>query len=140
MSEQRRFLRHPAGIPIEFTPAPGAPRAGARAQDVSMGGLAFEAAACPREGEVVEIRIPSVRPAFRTRGRVVWCRDRDGGYEVGVEFLEAGEAFRARMVEQVCQIERYRRRVHEDEGRQLSADEAAREWIARSAAGFPGAE
>jgi hypothetical protein len=41
------------------------------------------------------------------------------------------------MVEQICHIEDYRQSVCRVEGRQLSAEEAAVEWIAQYAAQFP---
>jgi hypothetical protein len=41
------------------------------------------------------------------------------------------------MVEQVCAIDRYRRQVLEQEGRTLSRDEAASEWITKYAGRFP---
>ncbi|HEU0077282.1 MAG TPA: hypothetical protein VFQ76_06510, partial [Longimicrobiaceae bacterium] len=56
---------------------------------------------------------------------------------IGVQFLDAGDAFRARMVEQVCSIDRYRRQVREREGRELTGQEAAEEWIRDHAARFP---
>jgi hypothetical protein len=140
--ESRRFIRHPADVPIEVSvgtdPGPDAEMQEADTRDVGLGGLAFQCRSCPERGEVVEVRIPTVTPEFRTRARVVWCRRLAGSYEVGVAFLDSSDAFRARMVEQVCQIERYRREVREREGRALSGAEAAREWIGKYAAGFPG--
>jgi hypothetical protein len=41
------------------------------------------------------------------------------------------------MVEQLCHIEAYRRRVLQDEGRRLTDEEAAMEWIANYADRFP---
>jgi hypothetical protein len=41
------------------------------------------------------------------------------------------------MVEQICHIERYRNDVAQREGRQLTAEEAALEWISRYASSFP---
>lgn len=138
MAENRRFLRHPSDIPIEFS-MPSEERAAEQGNvhDVSVGGLAFESECCPDRGAVIAIRIPFVHPAFETQGRVVWCRDQDGRYEVGVQFLSSSDAFRARMVEQVCQIERYKREVREREGREIDGDAAAQEWIQKNAAGFP---
>ena len=52
-------------------------------------------------------------------------------------FLDAEDAFRARMVEQLCHIEDYRRSVHRTEGRDIGIDEAAVEWIDKFAAEFP---
>ncbi len=42
-----------------------------------------------------------------------------------------------RMVEQVCHIERYRADVLEREGRALTGEQAAEEWIKRYAEDFP---
>ena len=141
MAEQRKFIRHPSDIPIEFSAHDDAPlsRSG-QAHDVSFGGLAFESTECPTSGAIIQIRIPTVNPPFETRGEVVWCRRLDGRYEVGVRFLEHSDAFKARMVEQVCHIEQYKRDVLEREGRKLTGTAAAREWISKHAADFPRSE
>jgi hypothetical protein len=137
----RRFIRHPTSIPIEVRagtpvdPSSAPPRSALL--DVGFGGLAFNSVDALVPGAVVQVRIPFVQPAFETMARVLWCRRGDGGFRVGAEFLQAQDAFRARMVEQVCHIESYRQRVRVDEHRELSADDAAREWIARFAARFP---
>ena len=41
------------------------------------------------------------------------------------------------MVEQICHIEQYRREVLKKEGRRLSSEEAASEWIVKYASDFP---
>jgi hypothetical protein len=136
--KHRKFIRHPSDIPIDFTVTEDAGSSlQGQAQDVSVGGLAFEADRCPEPGTVITVRISAVTPPFETRGRVVWCRRLDGKYEIGVEFLETAAAFRARMVEQVCHIERYKQEVLEREGRRLNGGAAAREWIQKYAAEFP---
>ena len=141
MSEQRKFIRHPSDIPIEFSDTDGEPVSQVgNAHDVSYGGLAFESANCPQSGAIIQIRIPTVQPAFETRGQVVWCRRLDGRYEVGVRFLEHTDAFKVRMVEQVCHIEQYKRDVLEREGRSLTGAAAAKEWIERYASKLPGAD
>ena len=142
MTEQREFIRHPAEVPIEIATsrepeADGREPASGTARDVSLGGLAFQSPSCPEQGQLVEIRIRTVQPEFRTQARVVWCRSLREGYEVGVAFLASADAFRARMVEQVCQIEQYRREMRE-KGRELSGPDAAAEWIRKYAAAFPG--
>jgi hypothetical protein len=106
--------------------------------NLSLGGLAFR---CDREfaqGDIVEIRIPFVNPPFEVKARVAWCAAHDGRIETGVEFLNQDDAFLVRMVEQVCSIENYKKEVLETEGRKLSPEEAAMEWIGKYAAGFPG--
>ena len=138
MSQYRRFIRHPADIPIEFSATDGEPVSRAHARDVSFGGLAFQTDHCPGKGTIIHLRIPTVSPSFETRGVVVWCQRLGERYEVGVRFLDSSEAFKARMVEQICHIEQYKRDVLQREGRKLSGGAAAREWIEKYAANFPG--
>jgi phage tail tape-measure protein len=68
---------------------------------------------------------------------VIWCLAASDGYEVGVEFREVEDAYRARMVEQVCHIEHYRLWVKEVEGRDIDSEHAAKEWIGKFAEEFP---
>ncbi|HHH43325.1 MAG TPA: hypothetical protein ENK49_04235 [Gammaproteobacteria bacterium] len=58
----------------------------------------------------------------------------------GVAFVEPGDLYRARMVEQICHIEHYRAKVLASEGRRLGAEQAAREWIQKFTLNFPGLE
>lgn len=136
----RHFMRHPSNIPIEVVQGEQPERVVHNAQNVSLGGLAFEAQQALPVGSVVALRIHFVRPVFSTRARVVWCSPVEQHYELGVEFLEATDVFRARMVEQVCHIEQHRQRVFETEGRRLTTQEAAMEWIETYAATFPQAD
>jgi hypothetical protein len=133
----RQFIRHPADIPIEVICGTPPPQAIRHIRDVSHGGLAFPAAEQVEPGVIVDIRIPCVRPVFETKARVAWCSARANGFELGVEFLDAHDAFRARMVEQICHIENYRKSVYRTEGRELTAEQAALEWIGKYAAHFP---
>lgn len=133
----RSYIRHPSDIPIEFRPAPGARIEQEQMTNVSFGGVAFSCSHAVRPGLVLWIRITHVNPVFEAPVRVSWCRPRDGRYEIGVEFLAAEDEYRARMVEQICYIEHYKREVLRTEGRRLSGDQAAREWIEKYAAGFP---
>jgi hypothetical protein len=131
----RQFIRHPATIPIEVSSAE--PLAQGTLRNVSLGGLAFQSEVRFEPEAIVSVRIPFVTPAFETRARVIWCSARNGRFELGVQFLDPRDAFVGRMVEQVCHIENYRKVVREKEGRQLSAEEAAAEWINKYAAQFP---
>jgi len=137
-SHMRQFIRHPVDVPIEIGTDESTPPAAFHTHDISRGGLAFRCSFAVAAGASVEIRIPYVKPAFEARARVVWCRPHDAdSYELGVCFLDAEDAFLARMVEQVCHIEDYRQSVYRIEGRELSSEEAAMEWIEKYAAQFP---
>ncbi len=134
----RQYIRHPADIPIELVPAEDA---GARSRllDAGIGGLALRSRRAFAPARVVTVRIAWVQPPFSATARVAWCRSCKGGYELGLAFIDSDDAFRARMVEQVCHIEHYRRRQLRTGGREMTADEAAREWIECRAARFPAA-
>jgi hypothetical protein len=139
--EGRRFIRHPIDIPIEASDAVGA-NVGADIQafSVGQGGLAFHSARPYRPGTLIRVRIACVDPAFESHARVAWTRGTEPDAEVGVEFLNSEDAFRARMVEQVCHIEKYRLAILETQGRRLTFERAATEWISKYAAEFPSSE
>ncbi|EPJ48158.1 MAG: hypothetical protein OFPII_07330 [Osedax symbiont Rs1] len=87
----------------------------------------------------VEVEINVQTPAFFAKGYVC-CSEplKDGiGFETGVVFDCPDTAFAVRMIEQVCYIEQYRQQVSLTEGRELSIDLAAAEWITQHAANFP---
>ncbi len=133
----RRFIRHTADVPIEVRAVPGHAAVVQQGTNISEGGLAFVSDACLDPEHTIELRIPEVEPPFEAHARVVWCRPEGDHYLVGVQFLDATDAFRARMVEQVCTIEKYRKDVREQEGRELDPQEAATEWIQKFAGRFP---
>jgi hypothetical protein len=139
----RKFIRHPVDVPIQVS--------NSRVEDeddgtldqtitnVSLGGLAFVS---PKPLEIldrVRVCIPILERDNTLIGNVVWCEKcaSGSGFEIGIEFEKARDAFRLRMIEQVCHIEHYRKEVMLREGRQLSAQEAAREWISKYAGDFP---
>jgi hypothetical protein len=137
----RQYIRHPIDFPVEIRAHHGAPGAALHTHDISLGGLAVHSPEPVEPGAMIEVCIPYVEPAFEARARVAWCRKHrgGGGHEVGVSFLDAQDVFLARMVEQICYIEDYRRSILREDGRELTSEEAAREWIAKYAAQFPGA-
>ncbi len=133
----RNYIRHPSDIPIDFQPEELAEAHSERLKNISQGGLAFHSSTPLTAGRIIRVKIPLVTPVFQAVGRVMWCHPRDGHFEIGIEFLDQDDAFRARMVEQLCHIEHYRQQVLAEEGRQLSSEEAAAEWIQRFAPDFP---
>lgn len=135
----RNFIRHPSDIPIEIALEEVVANQTEYLRNISRGGLSFRSRVPLRAGDTIKIKIPLVKPLFEALGRVAWCLKCKGDehYEVGVAFLAEEDAFRARMVEQVCHIEHYKNRVLEKEGRVLNSEEAASEWIRHYATGFP---
>lgn len=136
----RRYIRHPSDIPIEFRVEGVAADNQESLQDVSYGGLSFTSKSHIAPGSSVSIAIRFVKPSFETTALVKWCRKRGGYYDVGVAFCDPEDAYRARMIEQVCHIEHYKRKALAKEGRQLTGEQAATEWIKRFASKFPSIE
>jgi hypothetical protein len=134
---RREFIRHTVDVPLEVESLSSSEAGSGHSVNVSSGGLAFVSARCPRVGDLIRLRIPTVTPMFEAAARVAWCRPEDGSYLVGVQFVDAAAAFRSRMVQQVCSIENYRKEAREREGRSLTTQEAAAEWIEKYAGRFP---
>lgn len=132
----RVYRRHPSEFPVELRAPDGAAPRMERLHDLSVGGLCCRSSASLAPGDHVRIRIRVGLPGFEADGRVAWCRPHEDGYRVGVEFVSEEEAQRARMVEQVCHMERYHQQLLA-EGREVSREEAALEWVAKYAAQFP---
>jgi hypothetical protein len=133
----RQFIRHPVDVPVEIGTNESGPLSSLHTHDISLGGVALLSSFAVSAGADVTIRIACVQPAFEAHARVAWCQPHEEGYELGVTFLDAQDAFLARMVEQVCHIEDYRKSVRRLEARELSPEEAAHEWISKHAAQFP---
>lgn len=132
----RHFVRHPSEIPVDVRVINERTCHTSHSRNVSAGGLCCDIAQALPVGALVDYRIPHIAEDYLGCGRVVWCQRHCQGFRVGIEFSNEQDAYRARMVEQLCQIECYRRRVAQTEGRQLSGEQAAAEWIERHAADF----
>jgi len=136
MPQTRSFIRHPSNMPIEVS-AGGDGSSGQALRDVSHGGLCFRYSKAVPVGAMMRVRVPVIQPEFEAECRVVWCLADGDGYQVGVEFLAKEDLYRVRMIEQLCQIEDYRQDIETHEGRHLTSQEAAMEWISKFASRFP---
>jgi hypothetical protein len=137
----RKYIRHPADVPIQvssdWTELEFDETSEQTLTNVSLGGLSFIS---PDPLEVlhrVRISFPILNVDSFLIGNVVWCEESEEGYEIGLEFESSKDVFRLRMIEQICHIEHYRKEVAQAEGRDLSTQEAAEEWISKFASDFP---
>ncbi len=133
----RHFIRHPSDIPIEYTIGNVPTHEKEYMKNVSQGGLCFLASDDIEPGSEIHIQIPIRTPVFEAKGIVVWCRKANKHYVVGVKFADTTTEFNLRMVEQVCYIEQYKNEVLKREGRKLTGEQAAMEWIKKYAKDFP---
>ncbi|MFQ5643710.1 MAG: PilZ domain-containing protein [Thiogranum sp.] len=137
----RSYIRHPSDIPIEYqADERNTGISQEHLHDISAAGLSFSSTHSLDPGSLITIRISCVQPGFEARAQVVWCHRDSEGFVTGVVFIEPGDFYRARMVEQICHIEHYRAEVLANEGRRLDGEQAAHEWIQKFAVDFPGLE
>ena len=138
----REFIRHPIDIPIKIIESEGEDCESEDSldqslHDISIGGLRCLSDKPLAAGTEITIIIDLVDPVLEIPGIVIWCQANDASYELGIEYQGEKDVYRLRMVEQICHIEHYRKEVQTREGRNISSEEAAREWIARYAGEFP---
>ena len=137
----RKYIRHPSDVPIEVSLDLGVDddddTEDKTLTNLSLGGLSFISKKPFRVGQNASISIPILKQDTSLPGTVVWCEKSNAGYEIGVEFEGSKDVFRLRMIEQICHIEHYRKEVKHVEGRELSSEQAAEEWIIRYADDFP---
>ena len=133
----RNYLRHPSNVPIDFQLEELVAEGTDYLKNVSQGGLAFHSTVTLEPGTTIRIKIPLVSPVFQAIGKVTWCHPLQDAFEIGIQFLDDDDTFRARMVEQICHIEQYKQDVFKKDGRRLSGEQAALEWIEKYATDFP---
>lgn len=131
----RRFIRHPTDFPILVFSMNSSHGDEASLCDISQGGLACSLCREFIPGESVVLEIPSLQLDYTIAAKVVRCSRCANGFRVGIRFVDPVESFKSKMVEQVCQIEHFRRELGR-EGRDLDSEAAAREWIERFGSQF----
>lgn len=135
----RQYLRHPSELPVELcaTHSAALDQAALGLSDISLGGVACHSR-CPFfQGDWVELKVPVLGDEARYQGVIAWCQKKHkNDYLLGIEFTDSDNLFRARMIEQICQIERYRKRHAAATGELLTSEQAAQRWINRHAASF----
>ncbi|MDH3379226.1 MAG: PilZ domain-containing protein [Gammaproteobacteria bacterium] len=124
----RQYRRHATDIPILLGGADDDETY--CMQNISQGGLCFQAARRIEPGTSLRLRVPVCQPSMTVDGKVVWSRPAGGIYETGVQFDHAELLSKAWMVEQVRSIEIYKFIKTHNEGRALNGEQAAREWLA----------
>jgi len=136
-SLMREYIRHPSDIPISYNVQGADSGIFGNLNNISNGGLCF----CTTDAIVINtfivINFPIIHSKANLQGIVVWCNPINEVFDIGVKFPDKESAFRVRLIEQICYIEHYRRTVFLNEGRNLTSQQAALEWIEKFASDFP---
>jgi hypothetical protein len=133
---ERSYLRHPANIPIQYA-IEDAHAGSEEVYNISKGGLCFSSDEPLPVGVRIRIALNLGDMDAAIEGVVAWVVKKEYSYDIGVKFLEDQDVFHFRLIEQVCSIAHYRNDVREKEGREISNEEAAIEWINKYAASYP---
>ena len=106
--------------------------AAASMTNLSRGGLCFVSTLNLRQGDRVDIALPSAQPVATLKARVIWCRPQRDKFSAGAEFVEMSDARRARIIEMHRAITAYQ------EMNNASGDtrQAAAEWLSLHAEKF----
>ena len=131
--KQKSLIYHPNLVPLNIRKV----RERVEMRSSCMGELAVHSQVYIPVGSQVLLSLYMGESTPSLYGRVIWLFGSDEEYLMGLTFDGADEAYKMRMVEQLCHIQAYRDAIARGEGRQLSDEEAAREWIGRYSAGFP---
>ncbi|MFD1381839.1 hypothetical protein ACFQ45_00555 [Rhodanobacter aciditrophus] len=130
------FVAHPKDLPLNIEviedqsfPTVGTDRHG-------FVGITYLASSAFQTGASVRITLEEIDPHFCVVGRIAWCDNERDEYRIAIEFPNKEDCYCVRMVEQLSQIEHYRRQA-KFQGRRLNYNEAAAEWIQQFAASFP---
>lgn len=126
----RGFIHHPTEFPILVSSEDNTKGDQTRLCSIGQEGVACRLHRELPPGAPVTLRIPLLQHEYRFSGRVTRCDRCANGFGVSILFKDETESFKSKMVEQVCQIEHYRRELLRD-GRDLDSETAAQEWIER---------
>lgn len=132
---RRRFYRHPIEIPVQVTELK---TVSSRTVDVSEGGISFVCDHYLEKGTSVEVAVPAHDHLFRMHAHVAYSRKDTltGLFRTGVSFDDLDSLYRAKLAEEILCIEKYREELSQKNGRDITEEEAAREWIKKNAKKF----
>ena len=125
----RIFKRSRSDLPIDVSIDNEANPEKEFLNDISLGGLSFKSKVPIQENKIIEITMPLTYPVFQVIGRVRWCRKEGDYYVVGIKFVIPVNELTIEAVEEVCDIDEYKNEVYRKEGRILSSEDAAAEWL-----------
>ena len=138
VEEKRRFIRHPLCFPLSYRVVDKGARDSKKESrsstlNISMGGLLFAAKRSVDAGSTIIVKMPFENKVFNIRAKVVHC-DKSPETKlnnIGVRFYRTNDAFKVKLIEQIYLISEYRDLRSMQTGKEVSLEEASREWIKR---------
>ncbi|MFC1501000.1 PilZ domain-containing protein [Elusimicrobiota bacterium] len=134
-SKPRVFERHPGELPIRVKIGNSKSYKDELMNNISLGGMSFKSKSVLKKGTLVKIKAKVADNIPEVEGIVAWSKKNKGYCDIGVEFSETEAKFGVRILEQLYNIENYKKDVKKKEGRVLTGEQAALEWIRKYAGG-----
>jgi hypothetical protein len=131
------YIPHPKEIPVRVSVRDAQGTAFRGLEIPGLGGVRLISQKPYRPGLSIDLDVRICGEWRRLRGLVVSLKDLPSGYEVGIGFQSRIDAFEGRMLEQACHIESYKLGIWRTQGRDITVEQGAREWIGRFSATFP---
>jgi len=138
LTERRHFIRHPLCFPLTYkvmgkTLFRNAKEVPSTTINISQGGLLFSGKHAVAAGALILIKMPFQDKVFNVRAKVARCEKNPETkfYNIGVFFYRLTDAFKVKLIEQIYLISEFRDLWSMQLGREVSLEEASREWIKR---------
>ncbi len=132
------YIRHPNEIPAQISLCSGTSISTNTASHSGHIGISLATDTFYAIGTALEVTITISEPAFKASGHVAWCiPGKNNRFRTGLVFDDPATAYAVRMIEQICHIEQYRHEIEKSEGRHLTQEAAALEWVMHFAKDFP---
>ena len=131
------FIEHPASIPVDISLAPPPINQPLSKLEKPRTGITVPSDEYYTLGSFVKICVAAGDEIHFFVGEVAWIDQDQRGQRLGLVFHSRQEAYRARMIEQLCHIYAYRLQMSQAVGNQVAIEEAARHWIAKYSDSFP---
>ena len=138
--DRRKFIRHPLTFPLRYNiltktkgVLPGKREAKSTTINISVGGLLFSSRQALDKGILIDLKMPFGDKVFKVKARVVHCvKNLDTKFfSVGVSFHRLRDAFKVKLIEQLYLISEYRDLRSVQLGREVTLEEASKDWIRR---------
>jgi hypothetical protein len=111
--EKRKYIRYPAEVSIEYKISGEKIERSDYTKNISFGGLCFHAKSYIKPGTVLTLKFPTINLNSEIVGEIVWCSGKKEEMEIGVKFRNENDAFRARIIEEICHLKNYQRQFFE---------------------------
>ncbi|MDI6759149.1 MAG: PilZ domain-containing protein [Candidatus Omnitrophota bacterium] len=138
IKERRRFIRHPVCFPLTYKVIAKNTKLNSLEEktatlNIGIGGLLFPVKKPVKSGVKILIKMPFQDKVFNVKARVAHCEKslESKLYDLGVNFYRVKDAFKIKLIEQLYLISEFRDLWSMQLGKEVSLEDASREWIKR---------